>query len=48
VVSVDAHSTRGLGVFPLGVMVARRGAVTRTEVLNSLEADAFAARVRPV
>jgi DNA polymerase (family 10) len=48
VVSVDAHSTRGLGVFPLGVMMARRGALTRAEVLNTLDADAFAARVRPV
>jgi DNA polymerase (family 10) len=48
VVSVDAHSTRGLGVLPFGVMMARRGALTRTEVLNTLDAADFAARVRPV
>jgi DNA polymerase (family X) len=47
VVSVDAHSTRGLEVFPLGVTMARRGALTRAEVLNTLDADSFAARVRP-
>jgi len=47
VISVDAHSTRGLGVWPLGVTMARRGGVTRDEVLNTLDADAFAMRVRP-
>jgi DNA polymerase (family 10) len=48
VISVDAHSTRGLEVWPFGVTMARRGALTRSEVLNTLDADAFAARVRPV
>jgi len=48
VVSVDAHSTRGLGVLPTGVQVARRGGLRRHEVLNTLPATEFAARVRPV
>jgi DNA polymerase (family 10) len=48
VVSVDAHSTRGLQVWPYGVTMARRGALTPRDVLNTLDADAFAARVRPV
>jgi DNA polymerase (family 10) len=48
VVSVDAHSTRGLGVFPFGVTMARRGRLKRSDVLNTLGADAFAARVRPM
>jgi DNA polymerase (family 10) len=48
VVSVDAHSTRGFGVLRYGVSMARRGGVQRSEVLNALPADAFAARVRPI
>jgi hypothetical protein len=36
-----------LAVLPLGVMMARRGALTRGEVLNTLEVDQFLARVRP-
>jgi DNA polymerase (family 10) len=48
VVSVDAHSTQGLSVLPLGVGMARRGALQRNEVLNTLPAAEFAARVRPV
>jgi DNA polymerase (family 10) len=47
VVSVDAHSTRGLGVLRYGVSMARRGGVRRSEVLNALGAEAFAERVRP-
>ena len=47
VVSVDAHSTRGLSVLPLGVCMARRGGVRRREVLNALPVDEFLARVRP-
>lgn len=47
VVSVDAHSTRGLGVLRYGVSMARRGGVHRGEVLNALPAEAFAERVRP-
>ena len=48
VISVDAHSTRGLDVLRYGVSMARRGGVRRGEVLNALAADDFAARVRPV
>jgi DNA polymerase (family 10) len=47
VVSVDAHSTRGLGVLRYGVSMARRGGVRAGEVLNALPPAAFAARVRP-
>jgi len=47
VVSVDAHSSRGFRVLPLGVKMARRGALTASEVLNTLSADDFARRVRP-
>jgi DNA polymerase (family 10) len=47
VVSVDAHSTRGLGVLRYGVSMARRGGVRVGEVLNALPANAFAERVRP-
>lgn len=48
VISVDAHSTRGLDVLPFGVHNARRGGMRRGEVLNTLTADDFAARVRPI
>jgi DNA polymerase (family 10) len=48
VVSVDAHSTQGMAVLPLGVGMARRGGLRRHEVLNALPAAEFAARVRPV
>jgi DNA polymerase (family 10) len=47
VVSVDAHSTRGLSVSPYGVRMARRGGLRRHEVLNTLAAADFAARVQP-
>jgi DNA polymerase (family X) len=47
VISVDAHSVAGLSVLPLGVTMARRGGVTRGEVLNTLSASEFAARVKP-
>ncbi len=48
VVSVDAHSSHGFRVLPYGVTMARRGALTSNEVLNTLPADEFAKRVRPV
>jgi DNA polymerase (family 10) len=48
VISVDAHSVRGLGVLRYGVSMARRGGLRKGQVLNALPADAFAARVRPV
>jgi DNA polymerase (family 10) len=48
VVSVDAHSTRELQNVRYGVDMARRGWLQRSDVLNTLEAPEFAARVRPV
>jgi DNA polymerase (family 10) len=47
VLSTDAHSVAGLQNLPYAVMTARRGWVTRDEVLNALPAGKFAARVRP-
>jgi DNA polymerase (family 10) len=47
VLSVDAHSTTGLGALTHAVRMARRGGVRREEVLNTLPLDAFIARVRP-
>ena len=46
-ISTDAHSTRELGNVRFGVGIARRGGVRRGEVLNTLDAQAFAAAVRP-
>ena len=48
VISVDAHSTRGLGVLRYGVTLARRGGLTKRDVLNTRPPEAFAAIVRPV
>ncbi|HEU5459677.1 MAG TPA: PHP domain-containing protein [Pyrinomonadaceae bacterium] len=48
VVSVDAHSVRAMNNLKFGVAMARRGWVTRTEVLNTLNTAAFAKAVRPV
>jgi DNA polymerase (family 10) len=48
VISVDAHSTHGLGVLRYGITMARRGGLRKREVLNTEPADDFAARVRPV
>lgn len=47
VISVDAHSLRGLAVARHGVLMARRGGVRRQEVLNTLSADEFQRRVKP-
>jgi DNA polymerase (family 10) len=47
VVSTDAHSTEGLRNLRWGVDMARRGWLRRSEVLNTLAADAFAEAVRP-
>jgi len=47
VLSTDAHSVAGLSNLPYAVMTARRAWVTKGEVLNTLPAKAFAARVRP-
>ncbi|RYZ02353.1 MAG: PHP domain-containing protein [Myxococcales bacterium] len=47
VVSVDAHSVHGFDVLRYGVTMARRGGLRRSQVLNTLTADEFIARVRP-
>jgi DNA polymerase (family 10) len=47
VVSTDAHSTGDLGYLRYGVAIARRGWLERADVLNTLDAEAFAAAVRP-
>lgn len=47
VLSVDAHSTAGMGVLPLAATLARRGGLRRAEVLNALSVDDFLARVQP-
>ena len=47
IVSTDAHSIGGLKNLPFGVSTARRGWLTRGEVLNTLDADNFIAAVHP-
>jgi DNA polymerase (family 10) len=47
VISVDAHSQQGLRVLGEGVTQARRGGLTRAEVLNTAGAEAFCAAVKP-
>jgi DNA polymerase (family X) len=47
VVSCDAHSTSGLDNVRFGVDMARRAGLTRADVLNTMDADAFRAEVRP-
>ncbi|HEX2385967.1 MAG TPA: PHP domain-containing protein, partial [Candidatus Binatia bacterium] len=46
-ISTDAHSTRALGYLRYGVDMARRGGLTREEVLNALPQKAFAEAVHP-
>jgi DNA polymerase (family 10) len=48
VISTDAHSVRAMNNVKYGVAMARRGWVTRREVLNTLNTAAFAKAVRPV
>ena len=48
VISVDAHSTNALGNVKYGVGIARRGWVTKGEVLNALGMKAFQKAVRPL
>lgn len=48
VISVDAHSVRGLGVASYGALMARRGGVQRHEVLNARTAEDFCRIVRPL
>ena len=47
VLSVDAHSTAGLGALKYAVAMARRGGLQRNEVLNTWPADSFIDCVRP-
>jgi DNA polymerase (family 10) len=47
VLSTDAHSTRTLANVRFAVAMARRGWLSRGEVLNTLSADDFVAAVRP-
>jgi DNA polymerase (family 10) len=47
IVSTDAHSIAGLENLPFGVSTARRGWLTRDEVLNTLDAENFMQAVRP-
>jgi DNA polymerase (family X) len=47
VVSTDAHSVKAMNNVKYGVAMARRGWITRKEVLNTLNAAAFAKAVKP-
>jgi DNA polymerase (family 10) len=47
IVSTDAHSTKSLRNFRYGVFMARRGWLTREEVLNTMSADDFMRTVHP-
>jgi DNA polymerase (family X) len=47
VISTDAHSIDGLDNLPYGVAMARRGWLTRGEVLNTLDAKKFVQAVHP-
>jgi DNA polymerase (family 10) len=48
VVSTDAHSVKAMNNVKYGVAMARRGWVTRKEVLNTLNATAFSKAVKPI
>jgi DNA polymerase (family 10) len=47
IVSTDAHSIGGLGSLHYGVSTARRGWLTRDEVLNTLDTEDFMRAVHP-
>lgn len=47
VVSTDAHSTSSLGNLPYGIAMARRGWLTRDDVLNTLDTENFMKAVHP-
>ncbi len=47
IISTDAHSIGGLGNLPYGVSIARRGWLTRDEVLNTLDLEDFMRAVHP-
>ena len=48
VVSTDAHSVKAMNNVKYGVAMARRGWITRKEVLNTLNTTAFVKAVKPV
>ncbi len=48
VISTDAHSVKAMNNVKYGVAMARRGWVTRKEVLNTLNSSAFIKAVKPV
>ena len=48
VVSTDAHSVKAMNNVKYGVAMARRGWITRKEVLNTLNTAGFAKAVKPV
>ena len=48
VVSTDAHSVKAMNNVKYGVAMARRGWITRKEVLNTLNPTGFAKAVKPV
>ena len=47
VVSADAHSTRSLNNLQYGIAMARRGWLTRDDILNALTTDEFMKAVHP-
>jgi len=47
VISTDAHSINGMKNLKFGIGIARRGLVRKSEVLNTLGAEAFRATVKP-
>ena len=47
IVSTDAHSTNGLLNLQYGMSIARRGWLTRGEVLNTFDAEGFMRTVKP-
>jgi DNA polymerase (family 10) len=47
VISTDAHSVAGMHNLRFGVGIARRGGLSRRDVLNTLGASAFSRAVRP-
>jgi DNA polymerase (family 10) len=47
IVSTDAHSTGALNYLTYGVATARRGWLTRAEVLNTLNSESFMKAVHP-
>jgi len=48
VVSTDAHSVKAMNNVKYGVAIARRGWITRKEVLNTLNTAGFAKAVKPI